>query len=57
MTTKTTILVPAKKYEDSDNCLTDAAVDVAEERGLELWQVEARWEDDQRDNIEVTITA
>lgn len=52
-----TIKIAAKKYEDADDCLTAAAEDVARERGLEPWQVTARWEmaDDGRDTLRETI--
>lgn len=56
MSTKT-IEIDAKRYEDSDTCLTDCAADVARERGLESWQIEAEWADDNRETIVVTIPA
>ncbi len=43
--TMKTITIPAKRYEDSDTCLADAARDYAAEHELEAWQVEARWAD------------
>lgn len=50
------VTVPAKRYEDHDDSLTAAAEDVAEELGLEAWQVEAHWDDEQeRENIVVTV--
>lgn len=54
---KTTIRIAAQKYEDRDDSLTAAAEAVATERGLETWQVSARWEmaDDGRDILRETI--
>jgi hypothetical protein len=49
------IRVPAKSYEDYDDSLTAAAHDYADEHGLENWEVEARWADDQRDEIVLTV--
>lgn len=50
------IMVPAKAYEDHDDCLGAAAADISEALGLESWQVEARWSDEQeRNNIIVTV--
>lgn len=51
------VTVPAKRYEDEDDCLAAAAANVAQERGLERWQCEARWADDDRDEIVVTVPA
>jgi hypothetical protein len=48
------IPIPASRYEDSDDCLADAAADVAAELGLELWEVEARW-GEYRNEILVTV--
>lgn len=51
----TTIRIPAARYEDCDDCLTAAANDVAEERGLKGWDLSPRWEDDERDTILVDV--
>jgi hypothetical protein len=53
--TRTIIIIAGRQYEDSDDCLADAAADVARELGLELWQVEACWSDEQLDEIIVTV--
>lgn len=58
MKTQTTIELPAKRYEDHDDCLAAAVADVARERGLEEWQCEARWqggESGDREVIEVEV--
>src|SRR5690606_39544516 len=46
--------VPATTYEDHDDCLEAARRDYAEEHDLELWQVEARYASEQRDEIVIT---
>lgn len=51
----TTIRIPAARYEDYDDCLTAAANDVAEERGLQGWDLSPRWEDDERDTILIDV--
>jgi len=50
-----TITLPAKRFEDFDDCLSAAEDHVASLFGLEYWQVSARWEDTQRDKIIVEI--
>lgn len=50
-----TLRLSARGYEDSDDCLAAAAADVADNRGLEGWDLEPRWEDDERDHILVTV--
>jgi hypothetical protein len=57
MSTYTEITIAAAKYEDFDDCLAAAAADYARENGLEDWQVAARWEDDQREAITLTVPA
>ena len=52
-----TLRIPASKYESFDDCLSAAADDVAEERGLQGWELNARWEDDQRDIILIDVPA
>jgi hypothetical protein len=37
-------LLPAKDYEDFDDCLAAAVADVAREMGLETWELSAEWE-------------
>lgn len=39
-----TLRLPAKRYEDYDNCLQAAADEVADERGLEADGLNPRWE-------------
>lgn len=46
--------IPASNYEDFDEPLQAAAAELAEELGLASYEVEARYEDDQRDVIVVT---
>lgn len=52
-----TIRIAAKKFENRDDSLTAAAESIAAERGLETWQVSARWELDEegRDTLRETI--
>jgi hypothetical protein len=54
-TEQTEITVPAKQYEDHDDCLEAARQDYIAEHGCDEWTVEARWENDERDNIVLTV--
>lgn len=49
------VIVSANRYEDYDDSLAAAIKDYAYEHGFELWQVEAKWADEQRDEIVLTI--
>lgn len=51
----TTIKIDAAQYIDEDDCLTAAADDYAREHSLEGWDLDPRWEDDQRDVILLTV--
>lgn len=51
------IRIPAKRYEDHDGCLRAAEADVCEVARLKPWQVEARWADEQRDEIVVEVAS
>ena len=53
----TTILLRASDYEDYDDSLSAAEMDVAEDYGIEEWEVVAEWADDSREQIRVTIPA
>lgn len=57
MTKHTTIRVAAARYEDEDDCLSAAAETVARERDLTGYDLDARWEDDERDAILLDIPA
>jgi hypothetical protein len=57
MTKTMTVTMPASLYVDSDTCLADAAADYAKAHGLEGWDLQARWADDERDAIELTVPA
>jgi hypothetical protein len=46
-----TVTLPAKRFEDFDDCLTAAREHIAHLFKIPLWCVHARWENDQRDNI------
>lgn len=46
-----TIIRDAAPYAGYDDCLAACAADVAEEYGLEGWDLEPRWADDERDAI------
>jgi len=50
-----TLRIDAKRYEDCSDCLTAAAQDVADERGLAGWDLSPRWEDDERDFILIDV--
>jgi hypothetical protein len=50
-----TLRIAAKPYEAYDDCLAAAAEDVAAAHGLEDWDLNARWEDDERDYIWVDL--
>lgn len=49
------ITIPAVKYEDYDDCLSAAADEYAKQHGLEGWDLDPKWEDDQRDMIVLTV--
>jgi hypothetical protein len=51
------ITVSAAQYEDADDSLAAAAADVASERGLEGYDLDARWADEDRSEIALTIPA
>jgi hypothetical protein len=53
--TQMTVRIPAKRYEDEDDCLSAAARDYAHEHDLVGWDLAPRWEDDQRDAILLTV--
>lgn len=56
--TTTTVVVSARKYEDSDDCLGAAAAEYAAAHGLDGWQVSAAWVDDaNREEIALTVPA
>jgi hypothetical protein len=46
--------LPARRYEDHDDGLAAALSDVANETGLEEWQIMARW-DDQRERSAIEV--
>ena len=50
-----TISVPSKAYEDFDDCLEAAAEAERKRRGLDGYNLGARWEDDERDYILLDI--
>lgn len=51
------IRVPAKQYEDEDDCLQAAAADYAEQHDLQGWDLSPRWADEQREEIVLTVPA
>ena len=57
MSKTTTISVPAARFADEDDCLAAAAEAVAEERGLQGWDLNPRWEDDERETILLDVPA
>lgn len=51
-----TVRIDARRYVDSDDCLSDAARDyTAAVEGLDGWDLDARWEDDQRETILLSV--
>lgn len=55
-TTMRTLRLPARRYEDYDDCLTAAARDAAIEHECQGWDLHPRWEDEMsRDVILVDV--
>jgi hypothetical protein len=50
-----TLRVAAAAYENHDDCLTAAERDIAEELDLVGWDLDPRWEDNQREYILITV--
>lgn len=48
------LIVDARKYQDEDDCLAAAERDAQVQYGLEGWDLDPRWEDDQRERIVLT---
>jgi len=44
-------IMPSEWFEDADDCLTAARKRVADDEGLDVADLTARWENDQRENI------
>ena len=54
--TSVTVCIEASRYVDSDDCLADAARDYAAAvEGLDGWDLDARWEDSQRETILLSV--
>ena len=53
--TTTTYTLLARKFEDFDDCLAAACEAIAKKLDVELWQTNARWEDEMRDAVVVTV--
>lgn len=49
------VKIAAAQYEDQDDCLQAAANDYAQAHGLHGWDLDPQWEDEQRDNIVLTV--
>ena len=50
------IRINAKRYEDSDDCLADAAADYARVHDLDGWDLSPRWADNlNRHEIVLTV--
>lgn len=49
------IRIDAAEYADDDDCLVAAATDYADAHNLAGWELDARWENDQRETIILTI--
>ena len=52
-----TVTVDAARYENEDNCLAVAAADAAKARGLQNWDLNPRWADNQRNEILLDVPA
>lgn len=50
-----TIKIDAAQYADEGDCLTAAAQDYARDNDLDDWDLDACWEDEQRDTILLTV--
>ncbi len=50
-----TIYRDAARYADQDDCLAACAREVSDEHGLEGWALDARWTDDDRAEIQLTV--
>lgn len=58
MNKSTTIRVKAAQYTGHDDCLSAAAADYVDEHpDLDGYDLDARWEDDERDVILLTVPA
>jgi hypothetical protein len=53
--TTMTVRIPARQYEDEEDCLSTAASDYAREYGLVGWDLAPEWEDEQRETILLTV--
>ncbi len=49
------LFVDAREYQDADDCLAAAERDTQVQYGLDGWDLEPRWEDDQRERIVLTL--
>lgn len=52
-----TLTLPARRYQDVDDCLSAAAADTAARYHLSGWDLEPRWANADRTAIEVTVPA
>ena len=50
-TTREPVRIPAKRYEDEDDCLAAAEWDYQRTHDLVGWDLSPRWEDNERDVI------
>ncbi len=50
-----TVTVDARKYQDEDDCLAAAERDAQVQYGLEGWDLNPRWADDQRERIVLSL--
>ena len=55
MKTVNTYTLPARRFEDFDDCLAAACEEIAKKLDVELWQTNARWDDEMRDAVVVTV--
>lgn len=57
MSKTTTIRLPASRFADFDDSLAAAAEDIAEQSNLHGWDLNPRWEDDEREVILLDVPA
>lgn len=55
--TQTEISIPARSYQDADNCLSVAQDDARQALDLAGWDLAPRWGDDDRETISLTVPA
>lgn len=52
-----TIRIHARRYEDEDDCLSACEADIRQRARLQEWDLNPRWEDEQREAILLDVPA